>query len=483
MINKIKKIFSNLINIKNYKYIKNVKKFINIILFLRYIFIIFGSFLLIYLLIPKTFDYSKRMDFIENALSEDYNLEIKKFSKVSYQMLPTPRLNIKESRLSFAKGLVKSESSSLIVILPYLNLYNYEKLKIKKILLKNSKITYDINKSKLLPNFIKNINNKILITNSLISFIDKKKNIINLKNFNFHNKKNNFYLNALLNNLKIVLKYIVKEDRDKLIVTIPDIGSQSTIVFLDKGNLNLITGNIKSKNLDNNFQFNFKKEKGKAIEITNSLFRNSFLGTSFDGIINTSPYFNFNLILNIKNINNLKSNFYQFLANSKDVIKINKMLNGQVKINYLKKNYQSNYLNKVNINAFFENGNLILKNSYFEFIDGHVTLSGILKDYKGYQYFDFEIISQILNVKKFLKKIAEINIIGDQGSDMKIKGDLNITSRKINFSEIVLNNNQSFEDSDINNFKEHFENLIIKDSISGMFEEKKIKLFLKKIYE
>lgn len=483
MINKIKKKISYLTNIKNFNYIKDVKNFINIILFLRYIITIFVSFLFIYLLIPKTFNYSKRMSFIEKALIKDYNLEILKFSSISYRVLPTPRLNIKETKINFDQGLVEGRSNSLIILLPYLSMYDYENLKIKKIILSDSKITFDINKSKLLPNFIKNISNKLLLTNSSISLKDESNNIINLNKFNFRNKENNFYLNAFFDEIKIILKYIIKEDKDKLIISIPDIGSDTVITFLNTNNLSSTSGNVKSKNLGNNIQFDFKKEKDKSIKITNSFFRNSFVSTTFNGTININPYFNFDLMLDIKNINNLRSVFYQFLLNSKDLIRVNKNLNGKLKINYIKKNYQSNYLNKIDINAFFENGNLILKDSHFEFTDGSVILNSILKDYKGYQYFDFEIISQIINMKKFLKKITVIKKIKTQNLDVKIKGNLNITSKKINFREILLNNNQIIKESEINNLKNSFENLVIKDGIYGFLEKKRINSFLRKISE
>ena len=483
MINKIKKKILDLTNVKNFNYIKNVKNFINIILFLRYIVIIFISFLLIYLLIPKTFDYSKKMGFIEKALFKDYNLEISNFSSVSYQALPTPRLNIKESEINFEKGLVEVKSNSLIIILPYLNMYDYENLMIKKIIFNNSKITFDINKSKLLPNFIKSISNKLLFTNSSISLKDEKNNIINLKKFNFRNKENNFYLNAFFDNIKIILKYMIKGDKNKLIVTIPDIGSESVVTFYNENNLSLTSGNVKSKNLGNNIQFDFKKEKGKSIEIKNSFFRNSFVSTTFNGTINIKPYFNFDLMLDIKNINKLRSKFYQLLLSSKDLIRINKNLNGKLKINYVKKNYQPNYLNKVDINAFFENGNLILKDSYFEFAEGSIILNSILKDYKGYQYFDFEIISQIIDMKKFIKKMTGIKTIKDQNLDIKIKGDLNIISKKINFDEILLNKDHRLKKSEISNLKNSFENLVIKDGVYGFLDEKKISSFLRKISE
>ena len=276
---------------------------------------------------------------------------------------------------------------------------------------------------------------------------------------------------------------MIKGDKNKLIVTIPDIGSESVVTFYNENNLSLTSGNVKSKNLGNNIQFDFKKEKGKSIEIKNSFFRNSFVSTTFNGTINIKPYFNFDLMLDIKNINKLRSKFYQLLLSSKDLIRINKNLNGKLKINYVKKNYQPNYLNKVDINAFFENGNLILKDSYFEFAEGSIILNSILKDYKGYQYFDFEIISQIIDMKKFIKKMTGIKTIKDQNLDIKIKGDLNIISKKINFDEILLNKDHRLKKSEISNLKNSFENLVIKDGVYGFLDEKKISSFLRKISE
>ena len=86
-------------------------------------------------------------------------------------------------------------------------------------------------------------------------------------------------------------------------------------------------------------------------------------------------------------------------------------------------------------------------------------------------------------MKKFIKKMTGIKTIKDQNLDIKIKGDLNIISKKINFDEILLNKDHRLKKSEISNLKNSFENLVIKDGVYGFLDEKKISSFLRKISE
>ena len=76
MINIIK-IFSQFFHTdKKEKDYFSFKKKIKSILFLKYTIIIITIFFVIYLIIPKTFNYEKKLTHLEETLSENYKIQI-----------------------------------------------------------------------------------------------------------------------------------------------------------------------------------------------------------------------------------------------------------------------------------------------------------------------------------------------------------------------------------------------------------------------
>ena len=84
MINKFKKLIFIKGNIERYKYLLILKKFINSFSFLKYITLIFLVFFSIYLLVPKFFYTSKRIDLVKNLLIEKYNINLNEYSTLNY---------------------------------------------------------------------------------------------------------------------------------------------------------------------------------------------------------------------------------------------------------------------------------------------------------------------------------------------------------------------------------------------------------------
>ena len=77
MINKIYKTINN-------KY----SKFFKFFFFLKYLFAIFLIAILLFLSIPKFFNYEKKQDIISSFLKDNYNLEIKNYKTIKYNILP-----------------------------------------------------------------------------------------------------------------------------------------------------------------------------------------------------------------------------------------------------------------------------------------------------------------------------------------------------------------------------------------------------------
>ena len=78
--------------------------------------------------------------------------------------------------------------------------------------------------------------------------------------------------------------------------------------------------------------------------------------------------------------------------------------------------------------------------------------------------------------KKFLINIKS----SDEVSGLKVKGNLNILNKKINFEQISLNE-KKFPKEDLKYFKNSFETILFNKSFLEIFEIKKIKNFISEI--
>ena len=62
---------------------------------------------IIFLTIPKFFDYEKRATVIKNRLIENYNLEIDTFEKIKFNVFPLPNLKFKNALISVPNSSIK----------------------------------------------------------------------------------------------------------------------------------------------------------------------------------------------------------------------------------------------------------------------------------------------------------------------------------------------------------------------------------------
>ena len=130
---------------KFYKTIHNkYSRFFNFIFFLRYLFIIFFTSLSIFLTIPIFFNYEKKAEIIKFHLLENYNFKVNNYEKIKYNIFPVPNLEIINSQINF-KLIDENLIIKKIKIFPgFLNIYNYGNFNSKKIILKDSRIKFQI---------------------------------------------------------------------------------------------------------------------------------------------------------------------------------------------------------------------------------------------------------------------------------------------------------------------------------------------------
>ena len=142
MINKIYKIIHN-------KY----SKFFKFFFFLRHVFAIFLIALFLFLLIPKFFNYEKKQDVIKEYLINYYDLELNNYSSIEFNVFPLPNLSIKNINLKVRDKPISFNTRNLNIFLNFKSIYNYKDFVARKILLNDSKIDLDIDKTNNILNY------------------------------------------------------------------------------------------------------------------------------------------------------------------------------------------------------------------------------------------------------------------------------------------------------------------------------------------
>ncbi len=139
MINKIYKIINN-----------KFSRFFKFIFSLRYLFAIFFVAIVLFLTIPKLFDYKKKQLVIFSNLSNSYGIDIEKIGSIKFKSFPTPHLQIDNLTANYLSGETKLQVKKLLVFPKLISIYNYDNFQVRKIKLLNSLIKTDIKKINLL---------------------------------------------------------------------------------------------------------------------------------------------------------------------------------------------------------------------------------------------------------------------------------------------------------------------------------------------
>ena len=94
-------------------------------------------------------------------------------------------------------------------------------------------------------------------------------------------------------------------------------------------------------------------------------------------------------------------------------------------------------------------------------------------------YFDCKILSA--NKKKLFKKFSINTKNKDERFELNVVGNLSLLNKKINFNNILMNENYKASKDDLEYFKISFEKIIYDKSFFEIFDLKKIKEFILEI--
>jgi hypothetical protein len=446
----------------------------------KYVFLIFFLSISIYLIVPKFFNYQERTVFIKKSIFKHYKINLNNQNKISYNIFPTPRLNIFQANLEF-NNLVNADAKKLTLVLPFTQLYRYENLYPKKLFIDGLDFSFEIKKFKNFIKFILNSKNFISIKESKIFFKKKDETIAVLKDVDFNNKNpTNLVLRALVFGKKISVSYVTVIDKKILNIKFSEVGSEITVNFDKDSTFEKSKGNVKAKILNNNLKFNFLKTD--KITISNSFLRHKVFQTSFNGMIVTKPYFDIDLILNLKNLNFKKISRNNLTDDLMNFLEINKKLNGKYNIKIDRKKISYDLIKEANIFLQSENGNIFFKDSNVSFDFGDILFDGNLKNKQGFHQLNFNTNFKLKDKKKFLKLLGIKRKIKDKSElYIRLMGTINLSLNKIYIKEVILNKEEKFNEEDILYYKKAFENLVIKDDVFEIFNIRKIRQFILEI--
>ena len=222
MINKINKLIKN----KSSKYLK-------FIFFLRYVFLIFFVAIVLFLNIPRFFDYSKKEKIIKNYLSENYGLLIKEMGDIKFYSFPLPNLQIKNLTTSFGLDEDKIRVQKLQIYPKIFNVYNYENFSVRKIKIEKSDLEIKFQNISLFSDKILNLTKKIYFKNIDIKIKDKNNKVLIIKDLNFQNygfQRNE--INGIVFEKKFKIK--IKDDFKEINFKLLDTGVEAKLKVIEK---------------------------------------------------------------------------------------------------------------------------------------------------------------------------------------------------------------------------------------------------------
>tara|TARA_A100001011_G_scaffold35578_1_gene33915 strand:+ start:1041 stop:2444 length:1404 start_codon:yes stop_codon:yes gene_type:complete len=456
---------------------KKIINFWKFFFFLKNVFIIFVVAIILFLSIPKFLDYEKKHTIINEYLIKNYNLKIKNYNSIKYAILPFPNLSLKDVSFQIMDEPLIFDTQKVNIFLSIKNIYDFKNFKANKLLLKDNKITLDIDNSRKLLEYFYALKNKLIVKNLSIDLKKNDNSILNLKNVKYSNygyKKDNIEGNIFDNTFRIKFD----KNKKRLNFKIYEIGLKADFNFEEKNITQSLSGSSKINILNNYIKLNFIKKKDQII-IPKSYLRSENLSLYFDSLIKFDPFFEMNSNIFIKKIDSKLFNRFTIdkILKEKEIIK---KLNNKNKIIYdnkiSRKNLITGYMSEYN----FAHGKLVFA-SKIDIHGGTVNCKGetVLTD--EYPRLNFDCIFNLYDKRKILKKLSLSNKTENNLLNMNVAGSLNILNQKINFTKISANKTYIAKEEEKNYFKETFEKILFNESFFDIFKTSKIKEFLTEI--
>ena len=447
---------------------------------------------LLYLAIPTFYNYDR--SHIESIICKNQNIECSIRGKVNYRFFPTPRINIKnliiDDVLKKKNTLIKVKDAAIILSIK--NLLTKEKQNFKKIDFHNFEINFDLKNLQKYKNIFKEKINfvPIIFTKGKIMLYDGENYVATVSEATLNLKLEQDYIEAKLKgnflNDKIYISINSKTLDEK----------NSTDIILKMSNLNLLakanlfnskkdkdttSGNILIKKGKNKLTSIFDYKNNELI-INKSNLKNTFIDGILEGKIRFLPYFNFDLDVNLNNMNFTKLyNYFLTLdeKSKKKLFKINNKINGNLILSSDKIYSSYNLIKSFESRVKFNNSNILIEQLLINLGKlGAADLLGSINNDKKFTNFKFESNIFVDNQKKFLSKMGIYNKESIPSS-LFVSGNFDLDNLRVSFYEI--SDNEQLKNEDVNYIEKEFNDLMLGDGYESLFYFPKFKEFIKLI--
>ena len=321
---------------------------------------------------------------------------------------------------------------------------------------------------------------KIELKKIKVTFEDGKKNKVNFDNVNFFEKfkGNKHQINSRLyfsNNL-IKIKFQNNISSKKFLkINIPELNQSLEINFDKESTLKNLSGQLKLSILDSILLINFKGKDN--FKIFKSYIRNKFLNSKIDGRITFVDPFSFNINLDVNQISIKKLlKFYPIFQK-----RISRKINGQLNVKIKTVDTLVGKIRDVNMQLNFQNGDLRVRNiksklPHSTTLDSNIIL--LLNSKKPKIEYNIKFSSQ--NAKKFLRKLG-IYDFESKKVNLYSEGTIDLNSKKIRLAKLLIDQIQEKNKNQIKIIEDSFNQIVIGDDITGLFDLFKFKKFLKEV--
>ena len=463
---------------KFYKTIHNkYSRFLRFIFFLRYLFGLFAIATILFLLIPKYFNYEKRSETLKNHLIKNYDIKILKYGKIEFNSFPVPYIEFKDAFIKLTTTQAELNVKKFRIYPKFLNIYNYQNFQSNKIALKHSDMTLETLDLKFFVKKFINQNNNFYFDDLNIKINDALKSLVSIEKVKFSNygyKKNIIEGNIFGKKFKTK----INNDLDSINFKLLKSGFNIDVYLDDKSNKGPIKGVFKSKILNTNLQFNFIYDEN-SLNIYNSFFRNKNLSFKNESFINLKPFLDINSKFEIEDVDIeiFKQLEIDKLLKSKNILK---QINTKNVVKFNSKKFSRSFFDKLNLKFDLAYGRLNYSKKIF-IKDDVIKCNGNVNLLDEFPSLSFDCSINFENKRDLLKKFKIDNKKDNKNFNLNVKGGLSILNQKINFKDISLNENYKASDEDLNYFKENFEKILFNKSFVGIFDLDKIKEFILEI--
>ena len=449
-------------------------------------------FTMLYIIIPTFYTYDKSL--VEKAICKQKNIKCLIKGKIRYTFFPSPRIKINDFNVidNDNEKKIIANLKNVSVKLSFKNLLSKDKHKFKKIEINKFTISINIDNFKKYKNIFTEDNyfTPTTLSKGKIIFLEKYDNVATIKDVDLKlNFDNNFQIAELKGNFlndDLYISFNRKEIDQKQISDI--IIKMSNLNLLTKANIfpsdkekNALTGNILFKKNKHRFTGIVHYKEGQ-LKVDKSNFKNFYLNGEVSGKVEFSPYFNFDLDLDLKNINFTKTyNYFLKLdkKEKKNLFKVNKKINGNLALSADKVYSNLGLVKSFESRLKFNNGNVSIEQFLINLGKlGAADILGSITNDKKFSNIKYETNIFIDNQKKFLRKFG-IYSKKKMHPNLFIAGLFDLHNIKNVFYEI--SDDKKFSVDDVSFVEKEFNDFMLEDGYVNLFNLAKFKEFTKSI--